>query len=188
MYDDILVKDWPGLDAETMRKLLDHYVNTLKAFLRSSEEEEWLEVAQADGLTNERIAALRTEAQQRLAALPEVRILGKLHAFAETGSEGFGWAVYEDGKTGYEGLHLLEDGHHLTVTDATGAVRFEGFIASDHRTGWQEYPLRPGEGLGQPVALGFWVWWIQAGWEPDVWAQLFFDEHRAVLTYNKKKV
>lgn len=197
MHDDILVKDWPGLDTETAEKLKARYVGTLKGFLWASEEEDWLEEARSEGLTDERIAELRADAQRHLDALPEVVVRGVLEWHFETGTEGVCWAVYEDGKQGYEGLHLLGGGEHLRVTDETGAVRFEGYIEPDCEKGWMEYPGRPGEGYGQPCALGMWIHWTQAGWEPDDWAALFVRPHftddrkgpalRVVLTYNKKR-
>jgi len=198
MHDDILVKDWPGLDAETIGKIAARYIGTLKGFLAASEDDEWLAWASDEGLTPQRVAELRDDAERHLAALPEVVIHGVLMDFFETGTEGVCWAVYEDGKQGYDGLHLLGKGNHLRVTDEHAVVRFEGYIEPDAEKGWMEYPGRPGEGYGQPCALGMWVHWTQSGWEPDDWASLFFRPHlvdpekkgpplRAVLTYNKKR-
>lgn len=198
MHDDILVKDWPGLDAETVETLKRRYFSTLRNFLRATEFEEGREALREEGVSDERIDALRIDARRHLDALPEIVVHGILEDFFETGTEGVCWSVYEDGKQGYEGLHLLGEGHHLRVTDETGTVRFEGSIEPDCEKGWMEYPGRPGEGYGQPCALGMWIHWTQAGWEPDDWAALFFrpyltDEKergpklRAVLTYNKKR-
>ena len=187
MHDDILIKDWPGLDDATKRLLLDRYLGTLKGFLWQTTEENLRDLGGIDGLSTERIAALREDAQRHLDALPEVVVHGILDPYFETGTEGVCWSVYEDGKTGYEGLHQMGGGEHLRVIGPDGKIIFEGFIEPDPKKGWTEYPGRPGEGLGQPVALGMWIHWTQAGWEPDAWAQLFLDHHRAVLTYNKKR-
>jgi len=187
MHDDIPIKDWPGLDERTKTALAARYVGTLKAFVWMSEDEAGLEALREAGLTDERIAALREDARRHLAALPEVVVHGVLEPFFETGTEGVCWSVYEDGKTGYEGLHQMGGGEHLRIIGREGETLFEGYIEPDDKKGWREYPARPGEGYGQPVALGMWVHWTQAGWEPDDWAQLFLDRHRAVLTYNKKR-
>lgn len=61
-------------------------------------------------------------------------IFGSLEPYAETGTEGIIWAVNEYGQTGYDGLHLLENGDELAVyknvTDGDivwqGAVSFDG--------------------------------------------------------------
>ena len=44
-------------------------------------------------------------------------ITGVLDAYFETGTEGVIWSVYEDGKTGYDGLNCLHTGDHLTIYD-----------------------------------------------------------------------
>jgi|GEM_PF-5990356 len=198
MHDDILVKGWPGLDDATRETIAKRYIGTLKTFLRATEDEEGRAALREEGLSDARIDGLRADAERHLAALPETVVHGTLHDYFETGTEGVMWAVYEDGKTGYDGLHVLDAGHHLRVTDETGAVRFEGFIEPDLERGWMEYPGRPGEGYGQPCALGMWVHWTQSGWEPDDWAALFVRPYladprkkgpplRVVLTYNKKR-
>lgn len=198
MHDDILVKDWPGLDAATIETLKKRYFSTLKTFHRATEHEEGREALREEGLTDARIDALRDDARRHLDALPEVVIHGVLEDFFETGTEGVCWSVYEDGKQGYDGLHVLGGGEHLRVTDETGAVRFEGFIEPDTKKGWVAYASNaPDENYGQPTALGMWIHWTQSGWEPDDWAALFFRPHmrdhrkgpplRAVLTYNKKR-
>ena len=199
MHDDIAVKDWPGLDAEAVETIAKTYIlPTLRSFLTATEDEDVRETLRAAGMSDARIDELREDARRHLEALPEVVIHGILADFFETGTEGVCWAVYEDGKQSYDGLHLLGPRNHLRVTDETGAVRFDGYIDPDAEKGWMEYPGRPGEGYGQPAALGYWIHWIQAGWEPDEWAALFFRPHltdpkekgpplRAVLTYNKKR-
>jgi hypothetical protein len=57
-------------------------------------------------------------------------IFGALQAFAETGTEGDIWSVFEYGKNGYEGLNCLQDGDKLTVYNMVrdGAVTWEGAV------------------------------------------------------------
>ena len=86
-------------------------------------------------------------------------------------TEGTVWALQEDGKDGYDGLVLVEQGDHLTITSPNGDTLFEGLIVADRSTGWQRH--QPNEDHGQPVALGRWVHWTQRGFSPDDWARLF---------------
>lgn len=106
-------------------------------------------------------------------------IRGKLEAYFETGTEGVLWAVYEDGKQGYDGLHILQQDDLLKIFGKDGSVVFSGRIDQDRQTGWAPYPF--GNGNGQPVALGMWVHWTQRGYQPDDWARLFVDELSAEL-------
>ncbi len=98
---------------------------------------------------------------------------GALEPYFETGTEGTIWSVQEDGEQGYEGLHPINTGDHLTIYDKRGKILFKGKIFPDHKAGWKEYPLRPGSGCGQPCALNHWIHWTQIGWQPDEWARFF---------------
>jgi hypothetical protein len=101
------------------------------------------------------------------------KIDGTLEAFFETGTEGIWWSVYENGKEGYDGLNTIESGDWLTVKNLEGKILFRGLIQRDNFSGWTRYPMNPD--CGQPAALGRWIHWTQAGWQPNDWAKLFFE-------------
>lgn len=98
-------------------------------------------------------------------------IKGVLEDHFEGGTDGIIWAVYEDGKMGYDGLHIIHAGDYLTVYDEKGEVIFKGRIFPDHKAGWTKHPFNPK--YGQPCALNHWIHWTQIGWQPDDWARLF---------------
>lgn len=101
------------------------------------------------------------------------KVTGALDIYFETGSEGVFWVIYDENQKDFYGLTLVEQGDYLKVFDEDDTVLFDGEIVPDYETGWMEYPLNPGSGLGQQCALGWWVHWIQKGWQPDDWASLF---------------
>ena len=55
---------------------------------------------------------------------------GKLDTYYETGYEGSIWAFYEDGKSGYDALHVLKNGDLIKVFDNASKkeVVFEGVV------------------------------------------------------------
>lgn len=133
----------------------------------------------ADGYTIERIAmAVSVEPAQT------ARIIhGVLEDFFETGTEGVVWSVHDDDDSGYEGLHAIQEGDHLTILDQLGRRLWSGVIRCDRESGWARYPANPE--FGQPCALGYWIHWTQQGFKPDEWARFFIrpsrDRLRAVL-------
>lgn len=123
----------------------------------------------ADGRTKE---DAMNSAFQSFKKRQRIEVLGVLVPYFETGTEGIIWSVYEDGKSGYDGLNILQPLDHLTIYNPGGKVIFQDKIFPDCKAGWAEYPLNPGH--GQPCALGCWIHWTQIGWQPDEWAKLFF--------------
>ncbi len=105
---------------------------------------------------------------------------GELDGYFETGTEGFIWSLHEDGKSGYDGLVIIEAGDRLTVYGEDGRTPlFDGIVHPDYEIGYR--PHFAGADHGQPCALGLWIHWTQKGWQPDDWARLFVREGRPSL-------
>lgn len=100
---------------------------------------------------------------------------GRLDYWFETGTEGVEWILYEDGKNGYDGIVLPEDGDYLEIYNEDGSILWSGVVEQDFEVGYQPYPDNPE--LGQPCALGMWIHWTQKGFEPDVWARFFMPKN-----------
>ena len=114
-----------------------------------------------------------------------MEIRGELVDWFETGLEGVVWAIEPDGAVGFD-LKVIHEGDHLTIVDRDGAIRWQGVIECDRETGKIPRPTNP-EFL-QQTALGFWIHWVQRGFEPDHWAAFFMrheeDRYRAILQTN----
>ena len=108
---------------------------------------------------------------------------GVISEFFETGTEGVLWSFCEDGKKGYNGLHILEAGDYLTIYDKRKKIIFEGKIKPDFEIGNKRIPH---SNNWQPVALGCWIRWTQKGFKPDDWAKLFFKKPPLRATLRKK--
>ena len=108
-------------------------------------------------------------------------IHGRLEAFWETGTEGVIWSIYEDGKTGYDGLNTVESGDLLTVfNDASKKqVLWQGEVNLEYEQNYRPYPMNPA--YGQQEVLGYWVHGLQDGMPPETWARMFFEEKPATL-------
>ncbi len=111
------------------------------------------------------------------------RIEGYLEDYSATGTEGAIWTLQDDENTGYSGMHLIEEGDHLTITDQLGHRIWAGVIRCDRRSGLRRRPGNPE--FQQPCALGHWIHWTQRGFKPDDWARFFlrpdYDRLRGAL-------
>ena len=138
----------------------------------------------ADGYTIERVTMV-LEVEKTPA---QTVISGVLEDFFETGTEGVVWSVYDEDERGYDGLHMIEQGDHLTILDSLGNRIWSGTIRCDRKTGWR--PYRDNPEYGQPCALGYNIHWTQKGFKPDDWARFFIrpkqDRLRGVLRKHNK--
>lgn len=113
-------------------------------------------------------------------------IVGRLEPFFETGTEGIVWSVVEDGKSGYDSLHPVKCGDHLTIFDKqdTSAVVWDGDIQFEYKTNYESYPLNPE--YGQQAVKGLWVNGLQEGVDAEQWFTWFYEEYPATLIINEK--
>ena len=101
--------------------------------------------------------------------------------FSETGTEGGYWAFQDSryisgDQFDYKGLHLLEDGDHLTIyaKESSKKVVWSGKISLKQHPNFTQSVFR---------------WWIHAeqeGIDREVWAKYFFDYHPAKLQKRRK--
>src|SRR6185436_20243920 len=98
----------------------------------------------------------------------ENKIIGQLDPFFETGTEGVIWCIYDDSKTGYDGLNPLHDGDHLFIYNKDKTlVLWSGKIDFDWKTRLRPYPMNPQ--YSQQEVLGYWVHGLQKDLDPDQW-------------------
>ncbi len=127
----------------------------------------------------------------------------RLELFMEQGSEGAHWSVYDETKTGYDGLISLSNGDRLIIP----SVNFDQVINKDKESGkewyyWCRPYIKKEDYRGllesrhwvtkemsdeeckqdcfnsfrQQVAGGYFCHWIQKDVNPNLWAQWFRDE------------
>jgi hypothetical protein len=108
-------------------------------------------------------------------------IRGVLEPFFETGTEGVIWSVYEDGRTGYDGLNCLADGDYLKIFDKEDPTKvvWEGIIDLEWERNYRKYPMNPE--YGQQEVGGFWVHGLQSDVTPQQWGHWFFKAYPAEL-------
>ena len=108
-------------------------------------------------------------------------IKGKLEPYFETGTDGTIWAVYEDGKEGYDGLHILKKGDNLIIfqPENPGIVIWEGNIDLEYERNYHPYPMNPQ--YGQQAIYGVWVHGFQRDVLPEEWGTWFFKHYPCEL-------
>ncbi len=103
---------------------------------------------------------------------------GLAFALQETGSDTIRWAVQLDAEPGFHGLRYIGAGDILTMKSPQGDVLFHGVVEPDYQTGSVSRGEFESE-RGIPV-LNHLALWIQKGWSPNSWAQLFLDQTNRV--------
>lgn len=104
---------------------------------------------------------------------------GKLEAFWETGSEGVHWFLYLDGKEGYDALYSIEEGDYITIYNEYNDIIYEGDIIQDKFSNWRAYSRNPI--FGQQIAGNYFVHWLQANVNPNLWLSWFNNKYRATI-------
>jgi hypothetical protein len=118
---------------------------------------------------------MRQSAQHELMKNTRLEILGTLHNFSETGTEGSWYSVFEHGKSSYDALHTLENNDYLVIYQNLQTI-WEGFICRDmtlnltNETGYP-YPRQ--------VVNGVIVHWAQRQVDLEKWGQWFDQELEA---------
>jgi hypothetical protein len=113
------------------------------------------------------------------AALPILRVAGRLEPFFETGTEGVVWSLVATGLPGYSGLFPLQEGDELLIYAAAGQPQWRGRVHLEYHRRHRSYPGNPS--YGQQEIRGMWVHGFQCDMEPDTWATPFFERAPAVL-------
>jgi hypothetical protein len=89
---------------------------------------------------------------------------GTAFPFFETGTEGLVWAMQPPESKGYDDLIFLQKGDFVTILSPTGEKLFEGEIKPNFEGGAARQAC-----------------WIQAGWDPKAWGQLFVTEQNTAV-------
>ena len=122
------------------------------------------------GISKEKwIELISTEAPAKLTKTDGRVIYGALHAFAETGTEGHIWTVYEYDKGGYEGLNMIEAGDNLQVFKnvRAGEVLWEGHICFNEE---DVHDTEYGEVIRDPTHMSL-----------EEWRKLSYGRHPAII-------
>ncbi len=92
--------------------------------------------------------------------------------FTETGMERVEW-IFNRGEThDYDEINFLDPGDYLEILNPDGTIAFAGEIEQEPFYGF---------------AGGLYVFWIQRGFKPEVWAELFLRQPDARARLAKKK-
>jgi len=108
---------------------------------------------------------------------PKGMITGKLSAYAETGTEGVLWSLFDEYNQGYDSLHTLQDGDKLKIySDKTKTkIVFDGVVSFEYERLYKPYPLNPEYGQQVEPIYGCFVHGFQSNVEPHDWSKWFFD-------------
>lgn len=114
---------------------------------------------------------------------PKGVISGKLSAFAETGTGGILWSLFDEYNQGYNSLHTLENGDKLKIySDETKTkVVFDGGISLEYERLYEPYPLNPKYGQQVDPIHGCYVHGFQSNVEPYDWSKWFYSHLPAEL-------
>jgi hypothetical protein len=125
-----------------------------------------------------------------------------LEMFIEQGSEGAHWCIYDNSKSGYDGLIQLSEGMKINILgiwegtikrDTTSNRHWyewcEEYLPTNdyrgmlERIGWNTKELSDArcklyawEYYSQQVAGGYYCHWLQEGVDADEWASWFINE------------
>lgn len=127
----------------------------------------------ADGYTVAKIMLAVPRDRRAQSTTPGRRFEGELTDFRPNSAKGSVWMLRDDRGEGDEALQEICEGDHLTIFDAFGRTSWKGVIRCNRKVGSRSSPHNPAD--GRLAALGFWVDWIQAGFEPDEWAKFFYQ-------------
>ena len=133
---------------------------------------------------------------------------GNLHAFFETGTEGFIWVLIDDSAVApqnslYDHTHLIEEGDHLTILKKEGHdILWSGKVEFEYNSSQQPHPYNPG--YKQQTALGYWINGLPVSFDVDEkltlppeiqnlpdqfgttkaknWTHVFLEEYKAILS------
>ena len=109
--------------------------------------------------------------------MTSTQVHGNLSAYFETGMEGIHWSLIDPTKKGYDGLHILKDGHHLTIhSKDKKTTLWQGDIKLEY-----ERNMSTGRRKQQCV-LNHWIHGLQEDVDPETRASYFFDKLPATLT------
>lgn len=104
-------------------------------------------------------------------------IEGQLDCFSETGTEGIYWSLLENGKSGYDGLHILKNNQKIIIYNNDDSILWEGVIKLEYSSSIQSN----GFGFRKQAINNLWVNGIQENIYPDIWLSMFVNKLKAKL-------